>query len=264
MGSMYAAPVHATVLGAEVRTRWTSLCTYDVLKRTPQGRPMSTNDPYSQPQYPPAGGKHVGQPQHPPAYGGQQGYRQPQGYGPEGSSQQGYAAGSSGQGYQQQQGYGPGPQGYPQQQGYYQPGPGAYQQHLQRPGSQPGVPVSFGEAVKRFYSKYAQFSGRASRSEYWWVALYFGLIYFTLSLLAAADTNSFGETGALGTMMNGLLVIFTLGNLVPSVAVGVRRLHDVNMSGWFMLLGLIPYLGGLVLLVFTVLPPKPEGARFDR
>lgn len=50
---------------------------------------------------------------------------------------------------------------------------------------------------------------------------------------------------------------------MPSLALTVRRLHDVNMSGWMVLLGLIPFFGGIVLLVFMLLPPKPEGTRFD-
>ena len=50
---------------------------------------------------------------------------------------------------------------------------------------------------------------------------------------------------------------------MPSLALTVRRLHDVNMSGWMVLLGLIPFVGGLIVLIFTLLPSKPEGQRFD-
>lgn len=135
----------------------------------------------------------------------------------------------------------------------------------QRIGSQPGVPVGFTDAIKRFYAKYAQFSGRASRSEYWWVALYLGAIYFVLSILSStAGTNAFGEPNGFGVLISLLLLAFALAHVVPSIALGIRRLHDVNMSGWFYLLGLIPFFGGLILVVFMVLPPKPEGARFDR
>ena len=51
---------------------------------------------------------------------------------------------------------------------------------------------------------------------------------------------------------------------VPSIAVTVRRLHDAGFSGWLYLVNLVPYVGGLVILVLTILPSKPEGARFDR
>ncbi|MFI7481579.1 DUF805 domain-containing protein [Kocuria sp. M1R5S2] len=215
-----------------------------------------------------------GQPQQ--GYGGQQGYGQP-GYG---QPQQGYGAQ---QGYGQpgyggpQQGYGPSGYGQPQQGYGYQPGyggqpghgapgsaPYGYQNAQGRAGAQPGVPVGFVEAVKRFYAKYAQFSGRASRSEYWWVALYLGAIYLVLSLFMAAGTDQYGELSGFGMLMTAVLVIFGLAHVVPAIAIGVRRLHDANFSGWFYLLSLIPYVGGLVLLVFMVLPPKPEGARFDR
>ena len=187
---------------------------------------------------------------------------------------------------QQQQGYGQSPAGGQQgnwqgQQGHGQPHPeygspqqnwgppqggpyGYHQQAVQRWGSQPGVSVGFGAAIKRFYSKYAQFSGRASRSEYWWVALYLGLIYFVLSLLVSAGTDSLGNTTGLGSMAAVLLGVFALGHIVPSIAIGVRRLHDINISGWLYLIVLLPYVGGLVLFVLSLLSPKPEGARFDR
>jgi uncharacterized membrane protein YhaH (DUF805 family) len=60
-----------------------------------------------------------------------------------------------------------------------------------------------------------------------------------------------------------LLVIWGLAVLVPSLALVVRRLHDANFSGWMILIGLVPFLGGLALLILMFLPPKPEGQRFD-
>lgn len=221
---------------------------------------MSNHDPNANPDYSPAGDDQQRQGQQPP-YGGQPGY---------GYQQQGYATGQSGysdppqQGYQQQQGYPQaGTHGY-QQPGYHQPGPYGYPQNQHQIGTQPGVPVGFGEAIKRFYSKYAQFSGRASRSEYWWVALYLGLIYFVLAIMMEAGTDSFGNATALGGFAGLLTVVFVLGHLVPMIAIGVRRLHDVNISGWLYLITLIPYLGSLVLFVLSLLAPNPAGARFDR
>lgn len=200
---------------------------------------MSTNDPHGSPQYRPADSRPTG-PEPQPASGGRQGY----------------PGGPNGYGYQQQ--------GYPQP-GYHQPGPYGYQQSMQRAGTQPGVPVGFGEAIKRFFAKYAQFSGRASRSEYWWVALFFFLVSFVLNtLVTAVGTDSFGELNGFGVVLSLVLFVFALGTLVPSLAVAVRRLHDVNLSGWMLLIGLIPFVGWIVLIVLTVLPPKPEGARFDR
>lgn len=91
--------------------------------------------------------------------------------------------------------------------------------------------------------KYATFSGRAARSEYWWFAL-FSVI--ASSILTVIDTAIFGsDFGVLGP-------IFSLAVLVPSIAVGVRRLHDLGRSGWWLLIILIPLIGFLILLFFFV------------
>lgn len=167
--------------------------------------------------------------------------------------------------------------------GQYQPGgaPGYDRGGYQQQGSQPGVPVGPGQAIKRFYKKYAQFSGRASRSEYWWVALFMFLVYGLFMVLintvgsevvssnsvSTATTFSYSvssEPNGLGAVLSLLLLVFMLAHVVPSIALAVRRLHDVNMSGFLYLLILIPFLGSLILLVFFVLPPNPAGARFDR
>lgn len=91
--------------------------------------------------------------------------------------------------------------------------------------------------------KYATFSGRAARSEYWWFAL-FSVI--ASSILTVIDTAIFGsDFGVLGP-------IFSIAVLVPSIAVGVRRLHDLGRSGWWLLIILIPLIGILILLYFFV------------
>ena len=221
---------------------------------------MSNHDPNGNPNYPPAGDGHPVQGQQPP-YGGQPGY---------GHQQPGYAPDQSGYGYPQQQGYQqqtypqPGPYGH-QQPGYHQPGPYGYPQHQRQVGSQPGVPVSFGEAIKRFYSKYAQFSGRASRSEYWWVFLYLAIISTVISILGVTvGTNASGQPNGIGDALSVLELIFAVAHIIPNLALGARRLHDTNRSGWFQLIALIPFLGVIVLLVLFALAPKREGARFDR
>lgn len=165
-------------------------------------------------------------------------------------------------GYDYSQGFGP-DTGVHGRSGYGHPAP--YQRAPHRFGSQPGVPVGFAEAVRRFYAHYAQFSGRASRSEYWWVVLYQLGVGMTLSVLTSAvGTSPGGEPAALGLVLALVAFAFGLVNLVPGLAVTVRRLHDVDLSGWCYLLGLVPLVGGLILLVLLVLSPKPGGARFDR
>jgi uncharacterized membrane protein YhaH (DUF805 family) len=87
--------------------------------------------------------------------------------------------------------------------------------------------------------KYAVFNGRARRKEYW---LFF-LLYF-IAIVIANVIDVFALTmGIIG-------IIVSLGLFIPSLAVGVRRLHDINRSGWWMLIGLIPLIGAIVLLVF--------------
>lgn len=105
------------------------------------------------------------------------------------------------------------------------------------------------EAVK---NKYAVFDGRAHRQEFWYFILFYFLIYLALSIVDQVTGTFSMETGA------GLLSgIYALAMLVPSLAVGARRLHDTGRSGWWQLLMLIPILGGLILIFFFVLDSQP-------
>jgi len=94
--------------------------------------------------------------------------------------------------------------------------------------------------------KYAVFSGRACRREYWAFALGNVLIAFALSLIEGLA----GIAAETGTSV--LASLFSLAVLVPSLAVSVRRLHDTNRSGWWLLVALVPLIGGFVLLIFMV------------
>lgn len=103
--------------------------------------------------------------------------------------------------------------------------------------------MSFMEAVKACYSKFATFSGRASRSEYWWFFLFYVIVYIGLTTIAAA----------LGSEIFGLTAFaFVIASLIPSLAVGARRLHDIDKSGWWLLLSIIPIVC-LVLIYFFAL-----------
>ncbi|MCE9782578.1 DUF805 domain-containing protein [Shewanella algae] len=86
--------------------------------------------------------------------------------------------------------------------------------------------------------KYADFTGRARRTEYWMYTLF----YIIFSLVVSAIDY------ALGTTVLGL--IYSLGLLLPSLAIAARRLHDTDRSGWWQLLAFIPIIGWIVLLVF--------------
>ncbi len=96
--------------------------------------------------------------------------------------------------------------------------------------------------------KYAQFSGRARRKEYWMFFLFNVIAAFVLGLV----DGLLGLGGASGIGLLGGL--YTLAVLVPGIAVAMRRLHDTGRSGWWLLVGLVPLVGFIVLLVFMVLP----------
>lgn len=127
--------------------------------------------------------------------------------------------------------------------------------------------IGFPDAIKRGFSKYARFDGRASRSEYWWWALFAALVPIVLNSINSSMLVSAGETGQLSAGSAILSVIgglWVLALLVPNLAITWRRLHDTNKSGLFILLGLIPFVGWIIVIVLMAMPSDPAGARFDR
>ena len=100
--------------------------------------------------------------------------------------------------------------------------------------------------------KYACFSGRARRQEYW--------LFFLFNLIASIIINVIGGVlaGATGVEAFAYLgAIYSLALLIPGFAVFVRRMHDIGKSGWWWLIGLIPFVGWIVLLVFCCLDSQP-------
>lgn len=117
-------------------------------------------------------------------------------------------------------------------------------------------------AVRTCLDKYATFSGRAARPELWWWVL---AVFLAGLVFNALDFLLFGEAELISTL-------FSLAVLLPNLAVGARRLHDIDRSGWWLLVGLVPLVGWIVLLVFfvqdgTVGPnrygPDPKGRTLD-
>ena len=95
--------------------------------------------------------------------------------------------------------------------------------------------------------KYATFEGRARRTEYW----LFWLFTIVVEMIGSALTGGYGNPMAIHFGIGfALYALICLALFVPSIAVGVRRLHDTDKSGWFILIGLIPFVGGIILLVF--------------
>ena len=116
--------------------------------------------------------------------------------------------------------------------------------------------------------KYATFSGRATRSEFWWFWLTHIIALIALTILSAVLGESESPLGFLGL----LVFLYWVGTIIPFLAVIVRRFHDRGHSGWMILLALIPAIGGIIVLIFMALPgdewdnrhgpdPRRTGAR---
>jgi uncharacterized membrane protein YhaH (DUF805 family) len=116
--------------------------------------------------------------------------------------------------------------------------------------------MSFNQAVSSvLLTKYATFSGRARRSEYWWWYLFVSLVYLVAALLDGAIGLTYSDLTVGG---GWLATIAAIVFLVPTLAVSVRRLHDTGRSGWWLLIALVPFLGWLVLLYFFVLDSEND------
>jgi len=106
--------------------------------------------------------------------------------------------------------------------------------------------------------RYTDFSGRSRRKEYW----SFVLGVFIAAVVLGIVEGILGLSGMVGGVYGPLTTIFLLAIIVPSIAVQVRRFHDQDKSGWFVLLALIPFLGGLAVLVFMCLEGTKGANRF--
>ncbi|WP_052323069.1 DUF805 domain-containing protein [Bifidobacterium sp. 7101] len=248
----------------------------------PQGQQPGYNQqqPYGQQQQAPYGqGQDPGQ-----ANGQPNGTTPPAGYtsnnpyqSPEGWSQAGYQSGY-------QAGYQPGPQ-VPQYPAYPYADAGY---NGEPPLNAPWYGIDFVNACKRFFVKYTVFSGRASRGEFWWAFLMIFLINLAISIISSGSTF-------VGRILS---LLVTIGLFIPNLAVSIRRLHDTNMSGFWILLPFVSELVGSIPLIFAIVaiadghpesslsllglgvliviagtvagiillarPSDPRGARFDR
>ena len=114
--------------------------------------------------------------------------------------------------------------------------------------------MGFQEAVRTVFNKYLTIEGRAQRSEYWWFFLFCLIAGLVLGMV---DGIIFGSAG-----ITPISSLFSLAVLIPSITVGVRRLHDRDMVGWWLLLALIPLIGFIVLLVLFVMKGTDGPNRF--
>ncbi|MDE5997146.1 MAG: DUF805 domain-containing protein [Muribaculaceae bacterium] len=101
--------------------------------------------------------------------------------------------------------------------------------------------VSFKEAVERALKQnYCNFSGRASRSEFWWFALFNFILSAVISIVFCWSQNT----------MNVITGLVNLALLLPSLGLAVRRLHDIGKSGWWIFISLIPIVGWIILIIW--------------
>lgn len=95
-------------------------------------------------------------------------------------------------------------------------------------------PISIVEATKLFFTRYTDFNGRSRRSEFWWAQLTVGIL-----------------GSVIGMIIPNLSWIWSLIVLIPSIAISLRRLHDIGKSGWWYLINLIPVVGQIIFLVLA-------------
>ena len=248
-------------------------------QQQPYGQQPNEQQYYGQQQAPYGQGPNPGQ-----SNGQPNGTTPPSGYAsdnsyqsPEGWSQAGYQSGY-------QAGYQPGPQ-VPQYPAYPYADAGY---NGEPPLNAPWYGIDFVNACKRFFVKYSVFSGRASRGEFWWAFLMIFLINLAISIISSGS-NFVGRI---------LSLLVTIGLFIPNLAVSIRRLHDTNMSGFWILLPFVSELVGSIPLIFAIVaivdghpesslsllglgvlimiagtvagiillarPSDPRGARFDR
>jgi len=149
-------------------------------------------------------------------------------------------------------------------------------------GHVPGQPVplwaplygaTMTQAWQRFWKKYVVFNGRASRSEFWFAYLWVVILGFgaylllgILSAVAGSTANNGGAGNAL-VVLTGLLGLIMVAGylalLLPMLSVSIRRLHDAGYPGVYYLFSFIPFVGGVLLLVFLAGESKPHGAMYD-
>lgn len=115
--------------------------------------------------------------------------------------------------------------------------------------------VTFGEAIKLYFTNYVNFKGRASRSEFWWAMLFLFILGFVVGLIDAAISGG-GFNGdpssALASRVSPLTTIVNLGTLLPSIAIVVRRLHDIGKRGWWIFLAYAPAIAAVVAFVMLL------------
>jgi len=141
-----------------------------------------------------------------------------------------------------------------------------YKTWLYNPESARWVAAAYGGTMDSYLNtyievakKYMVFTGRSRRTEYWTFTLINIAILIILSVLGAILGSI---AGILGTIVSIVSMLFSLAILLPGIAAGIRRLHDTGRSGWWLLIVLVPFVGGLILIYFLVLDSQPGSNQY--
>jgi uncharacterized membrane protein YhaH (DUF805 family) len=119
--------------------------------------------------------------------------------------------------------------------------------------------MSFPEAIRSGFRLWSRTDGRASRSEYWWWVLFSLLVWLVPGLLLGIPS---GPTRLGSTILSLVFLAAVIVLIVPTLTLSIRRLHDTDRSGWWLLIGLLPYIGGIILLILYCLDGSPGENQF--
>jgi uncharacterized membrane protein YhaH (DUF805 family) len=121
--------------------------------------------------------------------------------------------------------------------------------------------MSFGSAIQSFFKNYANFKGRARRSEFWFAVLFVGLVGAVISFVFPPQITDLGN-GMITAVPSMVSSLWSLAVLIPGLAVVWRRLHDVNLSGGYYFMILIPLVGAILVLIKFATEGTPGPNRF--
>ena len=128
--------------------------------------------------------------------------------------------------------------------------------------------MTFGQAIRSGFQHYVSWKGRASRSEYWWWVLFVVLVTLPFNVVYQVSVQSVLLSGttditAIFNWAYFLLLIVALALFLPGLSMLIRRLHDTDRSGGWFWIGLVPFVGSIILLVFVLLPSTPGPNKYD-
>ena len=123
--------------------------------------------------------------------------------------------------------------------------------------------MNFQDAVRSGYQNYVTFSGRASRSAFWWWVLFQVVASVAIALIFGGGHMQMDQASMQMHYQGGLVYnLWSLANFLPALSVGIRRLHDIDKSGWWSLIALVPLVGAIVLIVWYCQKGTPGANRF--